>query len=194
MKHFIIGLIILSCTGCGSLAARSNASLNFFERYGTYPGLSLDVELLTSKSVDWFIIGIFDVPFSIVFDTLLFPYDYYKDNINICNNHKNEDDIKNEIIGHKSDNTISDLLILQMHQKYDYMLVEYKFDSRSDIFVDLIYRISGNRYNRLFTYRHSDDVDNVNLAKSLFNGHMNPKRSFKNMIDCYKSVPAKSNL
>lgn len=189
MKYLIIGLFILSCYGCGTFMARETSQPQIFKQFGTYPAVSLDRELLSMGRSETVLIAIFDLPFSLVFDTLLFPYDYYKDNINICNNHKNEDDIKKEIIAHYLDHKYNDLVILQMHQKYDYILVEYKFDCCSDIFVDLVYRIRSSEYNRLITYRHSDDVDNVKLAKTQFNRYITPENSFENMIDCYKSAP-----
>jgi uncharacterized protein YceK len=82
MKSILILCLLITCTSCASVGARSKG-----ESYGNfYPATKIDAKLFvagTRGASDWvfiprwllYTIGIIDLPFSIVTDTLFLPVD-----------------------------------------------------------------------------------------------------------------------
>ncbi len=79
-----LGLLLLCCSGCGSLVARDSASPEYYP--GIYPGLRYlqDVEVEHSAEpyqFGWNQVNVpphwpsLDFPLSFVFDTVLLPFD-----------------------------------------------------------------------------------------------------------------------
>lgn len=71
-KHLVraiaLGLMALMLSGCGSIISRTIPGQGHGNQY--YPGVQWDV-----RDSAWRYITILDLPFSLVFDTLLLPID-----------------------------------------------------------------------------------------------------------------------
>lgn len=65
------------CSGCATLFARSEGSGGFFSLHtdGLYPATRLDAMLIIGKDPGIGGLFLLDLPISLVFDTLLIPYD-----------------------------------------------------------------------------------------------------------------------
>lgn len=77
MKFFVLGICII-CSGCATLLARSESSgfINFHVD-GMYPATRMDVEFIGLDPV-FGVLSLLDLPMSLVFDTLLSPYDAFQ--------------------------------------------------------------------------------------------------------------------
>ena len=66
----IIAVILLTCllTGCGSIISRTVSGQGHGNQY--YPGVQWDM-----RDSPWRYIRVLDLPFSLIFDTLLLPID-----------------------------------------------------------------------------------------------------------------------
>lgn len=68
VKASVVCLMTLMLSGCGSIISRTIPGQGHGNQY--YPGVQWDV-----KDSAWRYITILDLPFSLVFDTLLLPID-----------------------------------------------------------------------------------------------------------------------
>lgn len=217
MRYLIIGLLVLSCSGCGLiLGARDQDKDSMFSKMGVYPATRLDLDFLLpdrpanpTDSNTQTSIGASDIivliglttglPFSFISDTLLFPYDFYKEAINPCNRADNKDVILNELAKHvkyetqqkhrinnDSNNSKYDdtgVIITQMHQKYNFALVQYSFDNASEKRLSLLaIKDQGVKVKTEYLYDGVDDdpamIRTIIKKKS--------KEGIHDMIDCYK--------
>ena len=84
MKILCIALIYCISSGCTTLVVRSYDSSGFLHFPGIYPATRFDAEIIGSftKSSSHALVAagaVIDTPFSLTFDTLLVPYDYFKE-------------------------------------------------------------------------------------------------------------------
>lgn len=68
IKMLAVGLMAMLLSGCGSIISRTIPGQGHGNQY--YPGVQWDV-----RDSAWRYITILDLPFSLVFDTLLLPID-----------------------------------------------------------------------------------------------------------------------
>lgn len=70
----VTGCAFLSASGCSSVMSHTGG------HQGYYPGARADVEMMKSDDTSWAMtpLLIVDLPFSALLDTLLLPYDYYR--------------------------------------------------------------------------------------------------------------------
>ncbi|MGC6389381.1 YceK/YidQ family lipoprotein [Ewingella sp. S1.OA.A_B6] len=70
----VTGCAFLSTSGCSSVMTHTGG------HQGYYPGSRADVTMITSDDTSWAMtpLLIIDLPFSALLDTLLLPYDYYR--------------------------------------------------------------------------------------------------------------------
>ncbi|MBJ3815973.1 YceK/YidQ family lipoprotein [Shimwellia pseudoproteus] len=68
MKAVIIVLISLMLSGCGSIISRTVPGQGHGNQY--YPGVQWDL-----RDSPWRYVTVIDLPFSLIFDTLLLPVD-----------------------------------------------------------------------------------------------------------------------
>ena len=86
MRILLIGLICCLCSGCATVITRSYDSSGWIHFRGAYPATRFEADIIGSGSgsdplYPLFIAGsIIDLPLSVVFDTLLLPYDLLKEN------------------------------------------------------------------------------------------------------------------
>jgi len=79
MNRFILILVVsMLAAGCGTLITRSGLSRldNPEQTPRYYPATCLDGNAIGSR---YFVLGLLDLPFSLVFDTLFLPYDLIVD-------------------------------------------------------------------------------------------------------------------
>lgn len=70
----VTGCAFLSVSGCSSVMSHTGG------HQGYYPGTRADVSMISSDDTSWAMtpLLIIDLPFSALLDTLLLPYDYYR--------------------------------------------------------------------------------------------------------------------
>lgn len=70
----VTGCAFLSVSGCSSVMSHTGG------HQGYYPGTRADVSMISSEDTSWAMtpLLIVDLPFSALLDTLLLPYDYYR--------------------------------------------------------------------------------------------------------------------
>lgn len=68
LRVVFVGLMVMLLTGCGSIISRTIPGQGHGNQY--YPGVQWDV-----RDSAWRYITVLDLPFSLVFDTLLLPLD-----------------------------------------------------------------------------------------------------------------------
>lgn len=70
----VTGCAFLSVSGCSSVMSHTGG------HQGYYPGTRADVSMIKSEDTSWAMtpLLIVDLPFSALLDTLLLPYDYYR--------------------------------------------------------------------------------------------------------------------
>ncbi len=70
----VTGCAFLSVSGCSSVMSHTGG------HQGYYPGTRADVSMISSDDTSWAMtpLLIVDLPFSALLDTLLLPYDYYR--------------------------------------------------------------------------------------------------------------------
>lgn len=68
MRIIVAGIMVMLLSGCGSVISRTVPGQGHGNQY--YPGVQWDV-----RDSAWRYITILDLPFSLVFDTLLLPLD-----------------------------------------------------------------------------------------------------------------------
>ncbi|MFV4850259.1 YceK/YidQ family lipoprotein [Citrobacter freundii] len=68
MRILAVGIMIFFLSGCGSIISRTIPGQGHGNQY--YPGVQWDV-----RDSAWRYVTILDLPFSLVFDTLLLPLD-----------------------------------------------------------------------------------------------------------------------
>lgn len=188
---YLIGLLIFSCVGCATIVAREQGKIDVFSKTGVYPATRLDFDILDPDAIKlhpgWsFVIVplvIIDLPFSFTFDTLLFPYEYYKSTLSVCNNYDNEDQLQRSIFKTTKGINAKNITIIQMHQKHEGIFVEYKFDSSSEKYVSLFMH-EGNTFRQGPFLIHSDNNDSKDLVRKYF--FERTKKDYQNLIDCYK--------
>lgn len=181
MKGLITGLLLLACSGCATYFARDSS--NLLHKEGIYPATRLDLKPFEDNLYELFPFTIVDIPFSLVFDTLMFPYDYYRASRSVCNNFDNKDKLEQYITHNKNDANIKQVTIMQMHQRYDAIFVEYRFDASSDIYVSL-YGDYGNSFKQGPFLVHSDKGVSKEIIKKYFLEKI--VDNYRILIDCYK--------
>ncbi|TPG55605.1 YceK/YidQ family lipoprotein [Ewingella americana] len=70
----VTGCVFLSASGCSSVMTHTGG------HQGYYPGARADVDMMASDDTSWAMtpLLIIDLPFSALLDTLLLPYDYFR--------------------------------------------------------------------------------------------------------------------
>ncbi|ASO10946.1 YceK/YidQ family lipoprotein [Salmonella enterica subsp. salamae serovar 57:z29:z42] len=68
MRIFAVSIIVITLSGCGSIISRTIPGQGHGNQY--YPGVQWDM-----RDSAWRYITILDLPFSLIFDTLLLPLD-----------------------------------------------------------------------------------------------------------------------
>ncbi len=68
LRSMLVGMSILTLTGCGSIISRTFPGQGHSNQY--YPGVQWDV-----RDTPWRFLTIIDLPLSLVVDTLLLPVD-----------------------------------------------------------------------------------------------------------------------
>jgi uncharacterized protein YceK len=211
MKHLIIGLLIFSCSGCGLiLGARNQDKDALFSRMGVYPATRFDLGMfdLTRErhigAYDMVILSlvVIELPITFTYETLLFPYDYYKEARNSCNRDDSKNEILKEITNRAKYETREkhrfetqknnmkfddkDVKITQMHEKYNFVLVEYSYDSNTERRLSL-FAIKGQEIKNKAEYVFDGVNDNADYIKTYFKEKTEVE--LHDMIDCYKSIP-----
>lgn len=181
----MIVLLILSCSGCATYYARhEEKSWNFFQKMGVYPATRLDIDFISIKEPLPSLLVTLDLPFSLALDTLLLPYDFYKDSINLCNNKTYENEIRKFILDNNTNSKINEVIITQIHMKYDDILAEYRFNCCADTTVTLFERESDGSLRKGRTISHASEGGSREVIINHLKTHQ-PKY-LHNMIDCYK--------
>nr|WP_254492075.1 YceK/YidQ family lipoprotein [Salmonella enterica] len=70
MCIFAVSIMVISLSGCGSIISRTIPGQGHGNQY--YPGVQWDM-----RDSAWLYITILDLPFSLIFDTLLLPLDIH---------------------------------------------------------------------------------------------------------------------
>ncbi|ECA6249874.1 YceK/YidQ family lipoprotein [Salmonella enterica subsp. enterica serovar Kentucky] len=70
MRIFAVSIMVITLSGCGSIISRTIPGQGHGNQY--YPGVQWDM-----RDSAWRYITILDLPFSLIFDTLLLPLDIY---------------------------------------------------------------------------------------------------------------------
>ena len=70
MRLIVVGIMVALLSGCGSIISRTIPGQGHGNQY--YPGVQWDV-----RDSAWRYVTILDLPFSLVFDTLLLPIVIY---------------------------------------------------------------------------------------------------------------------
>lgn len=70
MRIFAVSIMVIALSGCGSIISRTIPGQGHGNQY--YPGVQWDM-----RDSAWRYITIVDLPFSLIFDTLLLPLDIY---------------------------------------------------------------------------------------------------------------------
>ncbi|EAN8914724.1 YceK/YidQ family lipoprotein [Salmonella enterica] len=68
MRIFMVSIMVITLSGCGSIISRTVPGQGHGNQY--YPGVQWDI-----RDSAWRYITILDLPFSLLFDTLLLPLD-----------------------------------------------------------------------------------------------------------------------
>ncbi|EAM7070612.1 YceK/YidQ family lipoprotein [Salmonella enterica] len=68
MRIFAVSIMVITLSGCGSIISRTIPGQGHGNQY--YPGVQWDM-----RDSAWRYITILDLPFSLLFDTLLLPLD-----------------------------------------------------------------------------------------------------------------------
>ncbi|EPC7835286.1 TPA: YceK/YidQ family lipoprotein [Escherichia coli] len=68
MRLIVVSIMVILLSGCGSIISRTIPGQGHGNQY--YPGVQWDV-----RDSAWRYVTILDLPFSLVFDTLLLPID-----------------------------------------------------------------------------------------------------------------------
>ncbi|ECC1662516.1 TPA: YceK/YidQ family lipoprotein [Salmonella enterica subsp. salamae] len=68
MRIFAVSIMVITLSGCGSIISRTIPGQGHGNQY--YPGVQWDM-----RDSAWRYITILDLPFSLIFDTLLLPLD-----------------------------------------------------------------------------------------------------------------------
>ncbi|EAY6002187.1 YceK/YidQ family lipoprotein [Salmonella enterica] len=68
MRIFMVSIMVITLSGCGSIISRTVPGQGHGNQY--YPGVQWDM-----RDSAWRYITILDLPFSLLFDTLLLPLD-----------------------------------------------------------------------------------------------------------------------
>ncbi|SUG38755.1 lipoprotein [Salmonella enterica subsp. arizonae] len=68
MRIFMVNIMVITLSGCGSIISRTVPGQGHGNQY--YPGVQWDM-----RDSAWRYITILDLPFSLLFDTLLLPLD-----------------------------------------------------------------------------------------------------------------------
>ncbi|ASO60030.1 YceK/YidQ family lipoprotein [Salmonella enterica subsp. arizonae] len=68
MRIFMVSIMVITLSGCGSIISRTVPGQGHGNQY--YPGVQWDM-----RDSAWRYITIIDLPFSLLFDTLLLPLD-----------------------------------------------------------------------------------------------------------------------
>ena len=68
MRLIVVSIMVTLLSGCGSIISRTTPGQGHGNQY--YPGVQWDV-----RDSAWRYVTILDLPFSLVFDTLLLPID-----------------------------------------------------------------------------------------------------------------------
>jgi uncharacterized protein YceK len=90
MKLITIAMLCFIGSGCATIVSRGNDKYGIFHSKGLYPATRLEAEIIgycidSFSSTVIFAGGIIDFPLSLVFDTLLLPYDYFKEGDSLSN-------------------------------------------------------------------------------------------------------------
>ncbi|ECY7870737.1 YceK/YidQ family lipoprotein [Salmonella enterica subsp. enterica serovar Wilhelmsburg] len=70
MRIFAVSIMVITLSGCGSIISRTIPGQGHGNQY--YPGVQWDM-----RDTAWRYITILDLPFSLIFDTLLQPLDIH---------------------------------------------------------------------------------------------------------------------
>ncbi|WP_230326353.1 YceK/YidQ family lipoprotein [Citrobacter sp. Res13-Sevr-PEB04-36] len=70
VRIFAVGIMVILLSGCGSIISRTIPGQGHGNQY--YPGVQWDV-----RDSAWRYVTVLDLPFSLVFDTLLLPLDIH---------------------------------------------------------------------------------------------------------------------
>lgn len=70
MRIFTVSIMVITLSGCGSIISRTITGQGHGNQY--YPGVQWDM-----RDSAWRYITILDLPFSLIFDTLLLPLDIH---------------------------------------------------------------------------------------------------------------------
>ncbi|ELZ2077327.1 YceK/YidQ family lipoprotein [Salmonella enterica] len=70
MRIFAVSIMVITLSGCGSIISRTIPGQEHGNQY--YPGVQWDM-----RDSAWRYITILDLPFSLIFDTLLLPLDIH---------------------------------------------------------------------------------------------------------------------
>lgn len=70
MRIFAVSIMVITLSGCGSIISRTIPGQGHGNQY--YPGVQWDM-----RDSAWRYITILDLPFSLIFDTLLLPLDIH---------------------------------------------------------------------------------------------------------------------
>jgi uncharacterized protein YceK len=211
MKYLIIGLLILSCSGCGIfMGARDQDKDALFSEMGVYPATRFDLGMLDLTreghigAYDMVILSfvIIELPITFIYETLLFPYDYYKEARNPCNRDDNKNEILKKITKRAKYETgqkhrfepqknnkefdDKDVNITQIHEKYNFDLVEYNYDNNTEKRLSL-FAIKDQEIKNKTEYVFDGVNDNADYIKTYFKEKS--KIELHDMIDCYKSIP-----
>jgi uncharacterized protein YceK len=84
LKIVLTGMLCFICSGCATIVSRGHDKYGVFHDKGIYPATRLEAEIIgygvdSFSSAAVFAGAIVDFPLSLVFDTLLLPYDYIKE-------------------------------------------------------------------------------------------------------------------
>ena len=81
MRLIVVSIMVTLLSGCGSIISRTIPGQGHGNQY--YPGVQWDV-----RDSAWRYVTILDLPFSLVFDTLLLPIDIHHGPINVHPTHQ----------------------------------------------------------------------------------------------------------
>lgn len=188
------------------MGARDQDKDALFSKMGVYPATRFDLGMLNLTreghigAYDMVILSfvIIELPITFIYETLLFPYDYYEEARDHCNRYDYKDKILKDIsitsdsyLGQKyyGNDSIKDMRnrlevnITQIHQKYNYALVQYNFDNSTEKRLTL-FAIKEQDIKTKVEYIYDGVDDNTDFIKNYIKKQS--AEEIYDMIDCYK--------